>query len=392
MTPEANLERLLDDFLRLGIPGCALTVCHKGKEIFSCEKGYSDVAAKRPFRRSDTIRLFSNSKVFTAVTLLTLLERGKFLLYEPLSKYLPEFRDIRVGCLAGNNSWVTREPTTQLCIRDCLTMSTGFPYDVAVNDQPTSFTGAALRDALHALYSKGSFTCRDFARALAQVPLLFDPGTSFMYGYSLDLAGALIEVLADRELGDYMKKAVLEPLGLEHTGFWSQSELAGQLVPAYDPSGTVIDALEGPLQNVRMFPSGGGGLLSTLDDLSRFGCALSMGGTLAGGRVLGRKTIDLMRQNHLNGEQMLALNQVKQYGWPFLNGYGYGLGVWTYQNPREGGLNSSIGQFGWNGAAGTCLFVDPEEQLSIAYAQQVLPNAFGNECQPRLVNAAYALL
>lgn len=392
MTPEANLEILLEDFLRLGIPGCALTVCHKGREIFSCEKGYADVSTKRTFRRSDVIRLFSNTKVFTVVALMTLFERGTFLLNDPLAKYLPEFEDIQVGCLSSNNSWTLRKPETPLRIRDCLIMSSGIPYNTCIDGRFANITHAALDAALQNLYQSGSFTCREFTKAIAQVPLLFDPGTSFAYGYSLDIIGALIEVLAGMDLEAYLQKAVLDPLGLKDTGFWMHPERAEKLIPLYEPSGSPNPVLEGPLQNLSMFMSGGGGLLSTLDDLTRFGSVLSTGGTLDGIRILGRKTIDLMRMNHLNTAQMHTFDLTKQTGWSFLEGYGYGLGVWTLLDPCAAGSSATPGQFGWNGAAGTCLFIDPAEQLSIAYAQQVLPNNYACACQPRMVNAAYSLL
>lgn len=392
MAPQAYLEELLETFTKTGVPGCAVSVCHKGREIYCCEKGVSDVSAKRPFRRGDAIRLFSNTKVFTAVAMLTLVERGKCLLNEPIAKYLPEFEDVRVGCTAGNNSWSTRKPAAPLLIRDCLTMSSGIPYNVSVDGHPTSLTGAVLGDILTELCSRKSFTCRDFTKAIAKAPLLFDPGTSFAYGYSLDVIGALIEVLSDMDFEAYLKQAIFEPLGLKDTGFWLHPEREQQLVPLYDGEGMAVTSLDGSLNNLRVFMSGGGGLLSTLDDLTRFGCCLSMGGTLDGARIIGRKAVDLMRTNHLNAAQMSALGLVKRSGWAFLDGYGYGLGVWTMQDRRESGSCSSIGQFGWNGAAGTCLFIDPDEQFSVAYAQQVLGDPHAADNQPRIANAAYSLL
>jgi CubicO group peptidase (beta-lactamase class C family) len=132
------------------------------------------------------------------------------------------------------------------------------------------------------------------------------------------------------------------------------------------------------------FQSGGGGLLSTLTEFSRFAAMLSMGGTLNGVKILSRNTIDLMRENHLGPEQLVSFRAAHENGWEFLEGYGYGLGVRTMMDRPQGGSNGSLGEFGWAGASGTWLMADPSQNLAAAYIQQLLPNPFEGYCHPRL--------
>ena len=137
---------------------------------------------------------------------------------------------------------------------------------------------------------------------------------------------------------------------------------------------------------------GGGGLLGTLNDLSRFASMLSMRGTLNNVRILGRKTIDLIRENHLSPEQIRVFRAAHLNGWESLSGYGYGLGVRTMIDKAAAGSNGSLGEFGWAGAGGTWILADPEEQLAIAYVQQIRPNRYESYCHPRLRAAVYASL
>ena len=390
-------EELMQDFLRVGPVGCGVAITRDGREIFSGCAGYADAAAGTPLRRDTIVRLYSNSKVFTNIALMTLYERGRFLLDDPVEKYLPEFANPKVGFFTGNGVYSVRPAARSIRVRDLMSMASGLPYDGHITGGGFSMTHSGLADALDELESRGGYTVRDFSRRIAQVPLLFDPGASWSYGYSHDVIGALIEVLSDMEFEEYLHKAIFDPLGLKDTSFFiadAKRDRLSKLYGAKDAQGgnPLITDRDGGYEAAHGFKSGGGGQLSTLDDFSRFASALSLGGALDGVRIIGRKTIDLMRENHLNPAQLEAFRAAHRNGWEFLSGYGYGLGVRTLISKPDAGANGSLGEFGWAGAAGTYMVADPQERFSVAYVQQVLPNPYEGYCHPRIRAAAYATI
>ncbi len=396
MSTRDDLIGLLARFAEEGPAGCALSVCKGGEEVFRHCCGYADLESGEPLREDHIIRLFSNTKVFTNVLALTLYEKGRILLTDPIRDYLPEFSDSRVGFFTNNGTFSTRPAARPICVRDLMTMSSGLTYGTAMAGGENSQTNLYLQRAVDGLEAQGGYTVREFSRAVAQAPLLFDPGTQWHYGYSHDVLGALIEVVADMPFGDYLKQEILDPLGLEDTGFFLEEAKRGRLARQYHaPDGQGRRLLSEELDNAydpaHRFQSGGAGLLSTLRDFSRFAAMLSMGGALDGVRILSRNTIDLMRMNHLGPQQMQTFIAAQENGWEFARGYGYGLGVRTMVDKARGGSNGSVGEFGWSGAAGTWLMADPEQQLSAAYVQQVLPNLYESSYHPRLRAAVYSL-
>lgn len=397
MSQKENLTKLLEDFLKTGPVGCGAVICKDGEEIFSGCTGFADQENGIPMTKDTIVRLYSNTKVFTNVTLMTLYEKGKFLLNDPVEKYLPEFANPKVGFFTGNGVYTVRPAERSIRVQDLMTMSSGLTYDAGIAGGTYSMTHIKMGEALAELEASGGYTVRDFTRRISEVPLLFDPGTSWCYSYSHDVLGALIEVLADEEFESYMKRAVLSPLGLKDTAFFITEDKADRLAKLYTPRDSdgqnhLVTNQDRAYQASHKFKSGGGGLLSTLNDFSKFAEMLAMGGTLDGQRILGRKTIDLMRENHLDTNQLKAFQACHRNGWEFLAGYGYGLGVRTLISKVEAGSNSTLGEFGWAGAAGTYLSADPQERFSVVYAQQVLPNPYEGYCHPRLRAAAYSIL
>jgi CubicO group peptidase (beta-lactamase class C family) len=232
-----------------------------------------------------------------------------------------------------------------------------------------------------------ALTTREVARRLAAVPLAFDPGTHWMYGLSHDILGALIEEISGVTVGVYLKDTIFDPLGMHDTGFHLQPSEQGRLASYYAHKNGVIQhkITESDVQYApgSLYESGGAGLLSTLGDYLRFAGALANGGALNGARILGRKTIDLLRADCLSEEQK------RDYNWPYLRGYSYGLGVRTLVDIAAAGANGSLGEFGWCGMAGTWTLIDPAEKLAAVYMHQLSPN-LESERQPRLRAAIYA--
>ena len=395
MSKQHDIKELLRSFISIGPAGCGVSICKNGKEIYSHCEGYADIESGRKLKADDIIRLFSNTKIFTNVLALTLYEKGKLLLTDPISDYLPEFTHPVIGYFTNNGIFTTCLSNSPIRIKDLMSMSSGLTYGTQIAGGENSQTNIRIQREVNILEAKGGYTVREFSKAIATVPLLFEPGTQWHYGYSHDVLGALIEVIADMSFGDYLKKTICDSLGLSDTSFFLPEDKKPRLARQYNaPDGNgkrmISEDLDMWYDANHKFESGGAGLLSTMNDFSRFAAMLSMGGILDGVRILSRNTIDLMRENHLGPQQLSTFYAAQENGWEFARGYGYGLGVRTMIDKVHAGSNGSIGEFGWSGAAGTWLMADPSQELSAVYVQQVLPNLYENYCHPRLRAVVYA--
>jgi len=381
-----RLTPLLEEFVEKGPPGCACMVTRRGGVVYEKYLGYADREKKKEISPETIYRLFSNSKPITCAAALILYERGAYLLSDPLSDYLPEFKDMGVYRSAAG---VTPEATPAkgpIRIVDLFTMTSGLCYP---GDSPE--TARRTRDVLHELDEKegSKYDIRAMSRALAGVPLAFDPGAGWMYGTSHDVLGALIEVLSGKTLGRFMQDEIFDPLGMKDTSFRLPEEKKARLCGLYDfaPDGSLAknSSMDTNYRPDALLETGGGGLLSTIGDHSRFTQMFTCGGVLNGVQILGRKTVQLMSANQLKPHQLA------QYNWDFLAGYGYGLGVRVMVDRAAGGSNGSAGEFGWGGLAGTWALADPAEELSVVYAQQMIPSLEARQI-PRLRNVIYGAL
>ncbi|MEH7413851.1 serine hydrolase domain-containing protein [Neobacillus drentensis] len=379
-----HLKPLLKSFVESGPAGCACSVYHQNEQVFEDYVGYADLDTKKPITPNTIYRIYSMTKVVTCVAALMLYERGEFLLEDPLEEYLPEFKNPQVYREDERGEVYPTPAAKSIRVKDLFTMTSGLTYEGKSNE-----TERQVTIAMNDLRKKGTFTVRELSRALANIPLAFDPGTQWRYSLSHDVLGAFIEVVSGKSFGEFIREEIFQPLSMKDTFFKVPEDKKDRLCSLYDwkEQDNLLKnmRLDAEYQPGSLYESGGGGLLSTLNDYSRFAHMLANGGTLDGERILGRKTVELMAMNHLQPEQVTTFN------WPHLNGYGYGLGVRTMVNPALAGSNSSIGEFGWMGMAGTWVMIDPEEQLSAVYMHQLLPN-FETYTQPRLRNVIYGAL
>lgn len=385
-----NFDRL-DHFLtehteKLGIPGLSCAIMKDGRLVYQAYQGMADIESGRPIQADTVFRIYSMTKLFTVTAALQLYEQGKFDLQDPISNFLPEFKDTRVFQMSSTGAVSTR-PSKPVRFLDLLTCTSGWSYysdkGNAVNSsnnastlaQGSSLTAAALSDAMYELEQRRpnkTFTNREFAKTIATVPLAFEPGTHWLYGMSFDVLGAVIEEIAGMTLDQYCQKFICTPLGLKDTGYHLTSDREARLCSYYnisDPANPIkFTTKDDYYQPEAKFERGGGGMLSTLPDYMTFADTLRRGGVSADGvRILGRKTVELMRTNHLGPTQMSDIN------WPSLAGYGYGYGVRTLVDPTRGGANSSIGEYGWSGSAGTWMAIDPAEELTVCLMKQTYP-------------------
>lgn len=375
------------------IPGAATVVVRRGKVVYTHVTGKLDIERPAPLQLDSLFRMYSQTKPMTAALLLTLFEDGLFLLDEPISKWLPEFANPRVvaypqaqervrgGGIVGGLVAARREIT----IFDLLTMTSGLPSlsRTPANHWPTlsrawEGTGFAPGDTR---FNDPPGTHEDLVVALAANPLHSHPGDTWQYGSDFDVISLLLTRATGKTLDVLFKEKLLDPLGMTDTDFYCAEGNLNRLVTdhQWDLQGKLTirdrpETTEKAGRNKRKLLSGNGlfgGLLSTPWDYTRFAQMLVNGGELDGVRVLGRKTVELMRTNHI-GERCIDLAVGPNYG--------FGFGVCVRKGIGGSYTPGSAGQFGWGGAAGTWFFVDPAEELTglfftHVFGYQFLPTA-----------------
>ncbi|HKI75478.1 MAG TPA: serine hydrolase domain-containing protein [Pseudomonadales bacterium] len=367
-----NLNPYLQDYIDTErLAGCSVAVMRHGKLVFFENYGHArkeDATAMA----ADTIhRIYSMSKPITSVALLTLYEKGKFQLDDPLCWYLPEFKDMKV--LTGGTAMqpITRPAQTQITIRHITTHTAGLTY---------GFPG--VPNAVDQMYRRkleGHFSedLAAFCQKLATLPLRFDPGTGWNYSYATDVQGRLIEVLSGMTFAEYLQQAIFDPLGMVDTSFQVAPDKVSRFANNYHRNKGTLEVedehSESPYLQNRAFQSGGGGLTSTLQDYLRFALMMANKGELEGVRILGRKTVEYATMNHLPGGQDMEDMGAGGFAESAFRGVGFCLLGSTCINPAISPSMQSLGDYGWGGAAGTRWWVDPSESLTCVYMQQFMP-------------------
>lgn len=369
-----QLARFQDGLSAMGIAGNDLAVCLNGKMVYRHCTGWQDIGQGIPITEQTLYRMFSMTKLITCAAALQLWEQGGFLMNDPVADYLPEFA--RMTVREGNT---LREAAQPVLIQHLFSMTSGIDYDLG------------CPEILRAMEQHGEgITTRQLVRAIAEKPLQFEPGTHWLYGLSHDVLGALIEVVSGQRFSDYLREHILEPLGMHSTWFREPGERRKDVCIRYglDAEGAWHRADQGnPLQPGEQYESGGAGLTMTVDDYVRFACAMTAHGkSREGVRILAGRTVDLMRRNCLNEQQLQDMWQT-----PARQGYGYGFGVRTMLSPAMSGSPTGVGEFGWGGAWGSYTLLDPDRGVTIVYAEQA-EDTKAPYIQRRLRNMVYAAL
>ncbi|MBE6999748.1 MAG: beta-lactamase family protein [Ruminococcaceae bacterium] len=374
-----KLDRLLTHLVEdKGVPGVEIAIHQGGNEIYRGFEGFADREAERIHSGRDIYNLYSMSKVITCTAALRLFEEGRFLMTDPLAAYIPEFANMTVREMDQKGNEILRPAKKQITVADLFTMSAGLNYNY-------------WNDATRKVQAETEGRCptRAFVGALAATPLQFEPGTHWNYSLCHDVLGGLIEVISGMTFGEYLKKNIFDPVGMPDTGFKINEEQQSRLAGHYrfdDELGYAVRIEPRSSHFIGSeYESGGAGLFSTVADYMRFAESMTAGGVTPDGyRILCKNTIDLMRTNHLDPVRMV------DYDWIQLAGYGYGLGVRTMVDRSKGAL-SSIGEFGWDGAAGSWVLMDPARELTVVYGQHML-NGLHPYILPRLRNVIYSCI
>ncbi|MBN2509070.1 MAG: beta-lactamase family protein [Spirochaetales bacterium] len=349
------------------IPGVCLRVTRREEVVYDRCFGYVDAESTVPMSPETIMCVYSMTKPVTAVAAMMLYERGAFTLNDPVKEYIPAFSSMRVLKSLEGPSMDTVPAVRDITIRHLLTMTSGIAYGL---DPEHDKLDALIHPHIAPPAKDPAPVSReDLISRIASFPLAFQPGTDYRYGLSHDVLGRIIECIAGMPLGDFFQTGIFEPLGMKDTGFFLPQESDDRFAGSYrydTEERTQWPGFVNP-RDSNAFQSGGGGLVSTTGDYSRFLRMLAGGGVFRGSRLLGRKTVALMTRNHLNPR---ALDSYQGGG---REGYGYGLGVRVLMDPGASGINGSVGEFGWGGMAGTWMMVDPDEELTFLFMTQMFP-------------------
>ncbi|TAE38623.1 MAG: class A beta-lactamase-related serine hydrolase [Runella slithyformis] len=361
-----KLDDLMQGFVNDGIvPNAVTYVARKGKIIHHKAFGYSNLERKTPLKKDDIFRIASQSKAITTVALMTLYEEGKFLLEEPVSKYIPAFKNPRVLENYDKNTlmFTTRAAKREINIHDLLTHTAGIPYEHPLENRPefkVPYFNSVENDVL-----------ADVVNKIAARPLLSDPGEKYVYGLNSDVVGRLVEVLSGMPLDQFLKTRVLDPIGMNDTHFYLPEIKNNRLVELYSKGKTEEKltlhtnnayrqyAVSGP----KTYFSGGAGLLSTIEDYAKFCQMLLNGGTFNGRRILGRKTVELMGRNHIRDLNVWDRNDK------------FGLGLQVITEGSRYGDQATPGALTWGGMYCSEYTIDAKEELIMLVFTNIHPFA-----------------
>ena len=380
------------------IAGCQALVARHGQVAYSRSFGLMDRERGRPMADDTIFRIFSMTKPITSVALMTLFEQGYFQLNDPVHRYIPEWRDLRVYVGGEGEAMETRRAARPMTFRHILSHQSGLSYggglaqlvDVRVKLHPADEAYVAA-----GVQRNRDETLRSFVEKLAGVPLRFDPGDRWMYSYSTDVCGYLVEAISGKPFDEYLQDVIFDPLGMRDTGFFVRPENAHRLAANYrrapDKSLRLIDDPETSAYLRRpSFFSGGGGLTSTMADYLRFCEMLRRGGELDGARIIGPRTLRLMTQNHLTGGRDLTQMALGPFSETAYEGVGFGLGfAMTLDEVASGSI--AAGDYYWGGAASTIFWVDPKEDVVAIFMTQLIPSATFN-FRGQLKNIVYSAI
>ncbi|MBP3705363.1 MAG: beta-lactamase family protein, partial [Clostridia bacterium] len=335
-----------------GVPGCDLKIMREHETLLRYKSGAADYDGTKPVSGDELYYMYSCSKVMTCTAAMQLVERGVIGLDDPVSRYLPAFED---AFLMKNG--VKVKPNRTMTVRHLFTMSAGFDYDR---------TKAPIQKLIAKDPHAGT---QAVVNTFVQSPLCFEPGERFQYSLCHDVLAAMVEAASGMQFSEYLRKNIWEPLYMTRTGFHipeSEKEKLAAQYACYEP-GKIRPFLTGnEYQLTDNYESGGAGLISSVEDYSLFADALANGGVGASGAQIHKpETIDLMRK-----EQLSACTVDPTFECAAGPGYGYALGVRTLID-RSQGQRSPLGEFGWDGAAGSYIMIDPENRLSIFFAMHV---------------------
>jgi CubicO group peptidase (beta-lactamase class C family) len=371
---ENRLERVGDVAHRYvdegKLPGTSVLVARGGEVVYRDVYGMADVNRGRKLADDTIFRIFSMTKPITSIALLQLVEQGKVLLTNPVSRYIPSFKGARVYVSGSPDNYQTEEAEREITVHDILThmsgLSTGFQ---------TGPVGDIYRKAGLGFGVRLKMSLEEYCDLLGSLPLVFHPGTRWLYSAATDVVGRVVEVVSGMPLDRYFEENIFKPLGMTDTAFWVPEEKRDRFCTNYmrSPKGLhELDSIErSPYFKPPMVFHGAGGLVGTVDDYHRFTSCLVKGGA----PIIGRRTLAYMASNHLPGGVDLQSMGGAGASETAMPGVGFGLGFAVVIDPAANRSLASLGEYMWGGAASTAFWVDPVENVTVVFMTQLVPSA-----------------
>ena len=356
------------------LAGAVVLVARRGRVAYLRSFGQRDIESGSPMADDAIFRIASQTKAIISTGVMVLQEEGRLLISDPVGRYLPEFARTQVAIARNGGGYEVVDARGRITIRQLLTHTSGVSY----GNGPASdrWESAGIQGWY---FADREEPVGDTIARIAALPFDAHPGEQWIYGYSIDILGALIEAVSGQPLDEFLRTRILDPLGMEDTHFYLPLDKRDRLATVYSATNNGLERAPNPghmvgqgayVDGPRTSFSGGAGLLSTAIDYARFLQMMLNGGELEGTRLLSRKTVELMTTNHLTDQ-------------PFRAGQGFGLGFSIVENVGARGLPGSKGEYGWGGAYHSTYWVDPVEDLVVVYLTQLIP-AGGLDDQGRL--------
>lgn len=349
------------------LAGASVLVHQSGWEQFYCQAGMADREQKKPIERDSIFRLYSMSKPITGAALMLLMDRGMVDIHDPVSRYLPGFENQVVHAPDG-----TVPAVRAVTLKDLLGMVSGLPYwDENLAKECKLDKLLSPEELRH--FVEDDLDTVETANLLGKAGLLFQPGESYRYGTSTDIIGAVVEVAAGKRFGQFLKDEFFDPLGMPDTGFFIDPSKAGRLANVYRETPQGLELYEADHLGVLNKPfsspayeSGGGGLLSTLDDYMKFATMLLQEGSFGTTRILSPAAVEYFTEPQLDDVQLAAFHK----DMPHHNGYNYANFLRIMTEPGKAILNGSHGEYGWDGWLGCYFMNDPVNEMTILVMMQ----------------------
>ena len=384
-----------DRYVPKNLPGYSILVNQLDKDIYYYENGLIDVKGNRPLKRDSIFRIYSMTKPITSISIMMLFEQGKLNITDEVEKFIPEWSELGVYQSGSFESLITEPLKRKMTIKDLLMHRSGLTYDF----EETSFVQKIyLKEEIKIARSKEKLSADEYIRKLADIPLAFSPGEFFNYSISTDILGFIIERISNMSLEEYFKKNIFEPLEMEDTFFQIPKEKINRLANCYIYDQTndkyiVEDDFEKSsyIEKPSCY-SGGGGLLSTIDDYMKFCNLLQNKGSLNNKNIIGSRTAEFMMSNHLEKDVDLYDIAKGKWGTNIGKGVGFSLGGSVILDPIKNMSLISKDSFSWGGAASTLFWVDPIEKISVVFMTQMLGNPLSQEIRADLRNLVYQAL
>ena len=355
------------------IPCAQVQVLRRGELVHEAVLGLADVERGRKLARDAVFRIYSMTKPITSVAFMMLVEEGLVALDDPVSRFIPEWKDLGVFA-AGIGPFMTTPPTRPMQMVDLLRHTSGLTYGFQTRTNVDAAYRKLKISETHGLDMDG------FVNALAKLPLEFNPGEAWNYSISTDVLGVLVQRISGKPFDQFLQDRIFGPLGMTDTGFTVRENQKSRLAACYNAKpGGGMELQDDPETSTYLTPpsfqSGGGGLVSTADDYMKFCRMLVNRGELDGQRLLSPKTLKLMASNHLPGGQDLTKLSRSLFSEATNAGVGFGLGFAVTFDPVQALLPSSPGEYYWGGAASTAFWIDPVEEVAVVFMTQLLPSS-----------------